>query len=244
MSEKELKNINSKLIDVLSEDKGYFGRINTWEQRLTKYEFIGYKLDTDFLTILDKMSPEQKKNLVKIINYFDIHAGSLKRMLVEDKKESLYDFYSEWAWSHFMTVVMFGMLEVAVKITDCVVWNNKKKRYINKHKSIKSFLETYLPQNIRNDLVKKYKTEDDITLNSFSEVVEHLWIEIRSGFIHDAGINYKGLEWTTFEGVGTKEDPITIGEDVPMQELMKITWLAILRSYGYQGSLELPKYKN
>ena len=69
MSEKELRNINRKLIDVLSEDKGFFGRIDTWGQRLTKYEFIGYKFDTDFLTTLNKMSPGQRKNLVKIIIY-------------------------------------------------------------------------------------------------------------------------------------------------------------------------------
>jgi hypothetical protein len=43
--------------------------------------------------------------------------------------------------------------------------------------------------------------------------------------------------------MGTKEDPFKIHEDVPMQEFMRITWLAILKSYGYQGSLNLPKYK-
>lgn len=243
MSTGELEKLNTKLIDVLSEDKGYFGRINTLGQRPTEYEYIGYELDTDFLPTLKNMSTEQRKNLVKIINYFDIHASSLNRMFVGYKDKTLQDFYSELAWSHFMTVVMFGMLEVAVKITPCVVWSNKTKGYIKKRESIESFLKTYLPKDIRDNLYKKYKTEKGITLNSFSEVIEHLWFEIRSGFIHDAGIYYKGLEWETLEGIGTKEDPIRVGEDVPMQELMKIAWLAILKSYGYNGSLNLPKYE-
>ena len=243
MTEKELKKLNDKVIDILSKDKGYFGRIDTLGQRPEKYEYIGYELDTDFSSTLKTMSSKQKENLIKIINYFDIHAGSLRRMLTIDKKELLHDFYSELAWSHFMTVVMFGVLEVGVKITPCVIWTNEKKKYIKKYESIKFFLETYLPQSTIDDLVKKYKTESGTTLNSFSEVVEHLWLEIRSGFIHDAGIHHKGLEWTIFEGMGTKEDPFKIHEDVPMQEFMRITWLAILKSYGYQGSLNLPKYK-
>lgn len=239
----DLIKINEKLSEILSEEKGYFGRVDTRGQRPTKYEYIGYELDTNFLPTLEKMSDDQIKNLVEIINYFDIHAGSLKRILVGDKKESLHDFYSEWAWSHFMTVVMFGMLEVAVRKTSCIVWKNKKKGFIDKYKSIESFLETYLPQDLRNDLTKRYKTEDDKTFSSFSEVILHLWEEIRSGFIHEAGIHYTGLEWSTLKGIGTKEDPITIARNVPMQEFMQITWLAILRSYGYEGSLELPKYK-
>ena len=238
-----MEKVCGKLVEVLSDEKGYFGRVDTWGQRPTKYEYIGYELDTDFLPTLETMSGGQIKNLVKIINYFDIHAGSLKRIMVGDTKESLHDFYSEWAWSHFMTVVMFGMLEVAVIVTPQVVWKDKSKGYINKYKSIEFFLKTYLPQDLKEDLTKRYKTEEGRALSSFSEVITHLWEEIRSGFIHEAGVHCTRLEWSSLRGIGTREDPITIDTSVPMQEFMQITWLAILRSYGYQGLLELSKYK-
>ena len=243
MSEDLLK-INLKLLEILSQEKGYFGRIDTFGQRPTKYEYIGYKLDTDFLPTLKKMSEGQKINLVKIINYFDIHASSLKKMLNSDKKESLYDVYSKWAWSHFMTVVMFGMLEVAVKITSCAEYKDKNKLYLKKYESIKKFLETFLSQKIRDDIASRYKTEEGTKLGSFSEVIKHLWDEIRSGFIHEAGVHSKGLEWYTFKGLGSKEDPLTIETDVPMEELMQITWQAILNSCGYTGLLCLSEYES
>jgi hypothetical protein len=145
-----------------------------------------------------------------------------------------------------MTVVMFGMLEVAVKnFPSCVVWKNQQKGYIDKYKSIEAFLVKFLPENTRDDVSKRYKTENNTILNSFTDVTRHLWEEIRSGFVHEAGVHYKGMEWTTLGGgTGTKEDPIKLETDVPMQELLQITWQAILNSFGYKGLLKLPRYKN
>lgn len=246
MDNKNLEKLKDKLLDILSPEKGYFGRIDTWGQRPNKYEFIGYELDTDILPTLENLTEKEIKCLVKIINYFEIHANPLKKMIVLKDKQSLYDFYSDWAWSHFMTVVMFGMLEVAVKNSpSCIVWKNQQKGYIDKYKSIEAFLINFLPENTRNDIAKRYKTENNTGLNSFNDVTRHLWEEIRSGFVHEAGINYKGMEWTTLSGgIGTKEDPIKIGTDVPMQDLLQMTWQAILNSFRYTGQLKLPKYKN
>jgi len=240
----EFDKINKKLSDILSQESGYFGRIDTWGQRPTKYEYVGYELDIDFMPTLQSLSEEERRSFVRIINYFEIHANPLKKMLNDNSKQTLYDFYSEWAWSHFMTVIMFGMLEVAVKSSpSCIVWQDQKKGKIKKSASIKLFLETFLSQDIRDDIAKRYKTEDNKKLNSFSKVIEHLWKEVRSGFIHEAGVHYIGMEWTTLSGIGSKEDPIKIAADVPMQELLQITWQAILNSYGYKGLLKLSKYK-
>lgn len=236
-----MEEINKKLIEILSKEKGYFGRVYTWGQRPTEYEYVGYELDTDFSPTLQSMSEDQRKNLSRIINYFEIHVNPLKKMLDGDTNETLYGLYSEWAWSHFMTVVMFGMLEFAVKQTSCAKYDHRN--YLQKYASIKSFMETYLSEDIRNDIAKRYKTETGNKLNSFKEVIKHLWDEIRSGFIHEAGIHSKGLEWGTLKGTGTQEDPITKETDVPIQELMQITWQAILNSYGYKGLLKLPNYK-
>lgn len=236
--------VHKWLIESLSQEKGYFGRVNTWGQRPNKYEYVGYELDGDFAPVLENMSVEKRKALMDIIFYFVIHADPLKKMLECSDEKISKGYPPEWAWSHFMTVVMFGMLEVAVKNTpSCIVWRNQKKGHIEKYKSIELFLETYLPQNIKAGIAKRYKTENNETLGSFSDVLKHLWEEIRSGFIHDAGIHFKGTEWTTFK-VEDEKNVIAFQSDVPMQELLQMTWQAILNSFGYQGLLKLPRYKD
>lgn len=144
-----------------------------------------------------------------------------------------------------MTVVMFGMLEVIVKVRPDV----KLDRYgnlPNKGDEIKKFLEKYLPQDIKTSIAERYRV--DAILNhtkpaNFGEVIDYLWEEIRCGFIHEASLESKGLEWHTVEGIGTKEQPIILRPDVPVQEWLQVTWQAILNSYGYTGLLELPRYK-
>ena len=98
MSE-ELIKINQKLIEILSPERGYFGCVFTWGQRPTAYEYIGYKLTEDFSSTLQNMSEEQKKNLVTIMNYFEMHAHPLRNLLDNRQEEQLYKFYSEVAWS-------------------------------------------------------------------------------------------------------------------------------------------------
>ncbi len=234
----DLVKINQRLIEILSPKRGYFGRVYTWGQRPTEYEYVGYELTEDFLPTLQGMSEDQRKNLAMIMSYFEIHAHPLKYLLDTNQKEQLYKLYSEIAWSHFMTVVMFGMLEIAVK-GKRGVWLDKK------FQKIKSFLENNLSKKLKESIAERYSVEEMFNykkeIKNFSDVIDHLWYQIRSGFIHDAGIESKGLEWGTLSGIGTKDDPITTKHDVPMEEWLQIIWQAILNSYGYKGLLQHPK---
>lgn len=177
--------------------------------------------------------------LVNAINYFEIHALPLKTLLNTESENGLYKFYSEITWSQFMIVIMFGMLEITAK-GKAGFWNKKQKK-------ITQFLEENLPESTKVDIAKRYKVEELFKYNKsilkFSDVIDHLWIRVRSGFIHDAGIETRGLEWGWLEGLGSKEDPLHIKSDVPVQELLQMAWQAILHSYGYNGELVLPKYK-
>jgi hypothetical protein len=237
----EITKINLKLIEVLSQEKGYFGRVDTWGQRPTKYEYIGYELTEDFLPTLEKMPDEQQRNLTMIIMHFELHAQPLKSILkAEEGEHTLYTFYSEIAWSQFMTVVMFGMLELAIK--------GKRNGWLEfKRQKIVKFMEDNLPTETKDDIAKRYKIKEVFKykkqIRTFSDVIDHLWYAVRSGFIHDGGIESRGMEWSSLKGFGSKDDPMTISHDVPMQELLQITWQAILNSFGYKGELKLPKYK-
>ncbi len=242
----DLVEINQKLVEILSPERGYFGRIYTFGLRPTAYEYIGYVLTKDFSLALQGMPEDQRKNLCTIMNYFEIHALPLKNLLIVGEKEQFYGLYYEIAWSHFMIVVMFGMIEAAVKIQKGAKLN-KYGGLDNKVIQIKDFLENNLEKKVKENIAKRYCVDEIFNhkeeIKSFSDVIDHLWVQIRSGFIHDAGIESKGLEWHKIEGYGTKNNPLTLKSDVPVQELLQITWQAILKSCGYNGVLELPKHK-
>lgn len=232
-----VQKINQHLKDILGPDKGYFGRVSTWGQMLNEYEQIGFVPTEDFGPMLSSMTDEQQKNLVMIMTYFEIHAHPLKNLLNAEKSEQLYKLYSEIAWSHFATVVMFGMLEVAVK-------GQKGLWLERKGEKIKKFLDDNLPQKTKDDVVRRYSTEDifkHAKHQTFGEVIDHLWGNVRGGFVHDVGPESKGLEYHSLVGIGTKEEPISFKSDVPMPEWLQLTWQAILNSYGYTGKLEHPE---
>jgi len=109
------------------------------------------------------------------------------------------------------------------------------------------FMEDNLPTKTKDDIARRYKVEEvfkyEKEIKNFSDVIDHLWYEVRSGFIHDCGIESRGMEWANLKGIGSKDNPITFSSDVSMQELLQITWQAILNYYGYKGLLVLPKYK-
>ena len=232
-----IEKINGHLKKILGPENGYFGRVSTWGQTANEYEPIGFVPTEDFEPMLSSMTDEQRKNLVMITTYFEIHAHPLKNLLNAEKSEQLYKLYSEIAWSHFATVVMFGMLEVAVK-GQRGLWLQKKGE------KIKKFLENNLPKETKDDVVRRYSTEDifkHTKHQTFGEVIDHLWKNVRGGFVHDVGLESKGLEYNSLVGIGTKEEPIRIKQDVPMPEWLQLTWQAILNSYGYKGKLEHPK---
>jgi hypothetical protein len=242
MSE-NVQKINQHLKEILGPQNGYFGRVSTWGQGASEYESIGFVLTEDFEPVLSSMTNDQRKNLFMIMTYFEIHIHPLKNLLNAEKSGTLYKFYSEIAWSHFAMVVMFGMLEVATK-------GQKGLWLKNKGKNIKKFLENNLSQEIKDDIVKRYSIEEIFERakpKTFGEVVDHLWEQVRGGFVHDVGIESKGLEYNSFVGVGSKEEPLRIKQDVPMPEWLQLAWQAILNSYGYKGKLEhskLDKDKN
>jgi hypothetical protein len=235
-----LNTINKKLIEILSREKGYLGRYETFELKPNKYEFIGYELSESFVPILNNLEKKDVKKFTRMLTYFELHASPLKRVFNEQDSNSLDNFYSKVAWSHFITLIMFGLLEFAVKDTPWAI-NKKNSVYLDKIKSIKNFLDGNLSEEVKSGITRRYRTLDYIRFKTFDEVITHMWGEIRSGFVHDIGIEYKDSQWESFSGSGTKEDPFVYTQDVPMQEFLQITWQAILNSFGYTGTIRHPK---
>lgn len=235
-TEDDTDEVFQRLKETLGSEKGYFGRVYTYGQRPTKFEYIGYMLEDDFLEILKNMDKDQQTNLKDILNYFEAHSAQLKKILLNTQDDIVDEFFSEIAWSHFMMVIMFGMLEIAVKGKRGIGLNEKGKKITN-------FLEKNLTEEYKKNITKRYIGSDEKTFNKFCDVIDDLWSKIRSGFIHDGlTINKIPLEWTITKGEGTKNNPITFQQVVPMQELLQMTWQSVLHSYGYKGELKLPNF--
>ncbi len=240
-----LVSVNAKLASLLGEEAGLLGKIYSWGYGTNeKYINVGVELSDDFYPILEAMDINQYSNFFKIVTYFEIHASPLSKFFIMDEDDFLDKFNSKIAWSHFMTLILFGMTEIACKrvYPDEISGKGDLK---DKGKNIKKFLNEYLDEELKLDIAKRYKVDDKfsegISIKKFDDVVDHLWSNIRCGFVHDATIESNSLESYSMSGLGSKDDPIKLATDVAVHEWVKIIWQAILKSHGYMGTLEYCK---
>lgn len=233
--------LDVKIKDVFSVSNGYFGRVNTYGQTKNEFEFLGLYCKTSYLPWLESLNNEQRRELLRITSYFEIHMRPLKKLLYIDEKDYIDRFSSEMAWSHFATTIFFGILEVAIKLRDKNMAIDDYLRY--KLKNILAFLNQNLSQQEKDSVVSryKYKSRDNTKHNgTFNAVVKDMWDEVRSGFTHDAGFERAGLENAFFVDAGVKKDGIpvlTISEDVSIQDWLQITWQSIFNAYGFGDDL-------
>lgn len=243
----DLERIYPTLLNILSIQNGYFGRVPTMGQRPEPYSYIGFKLSESFKSSLQQMSEKQLKSLTSIMTFFEIHMHPLKNLLIaSDNEHLLHQFSAMTAWSHFSTIVMFGMLEIAVK-NECMAELNQHGGVKYKGKEIYEFLEHNLSSEMKKGVTDRYAnkgTRLEKRSESFKAIVDHLWEEIRSGFVHEGSIHSIGLEYTELNNAtGSLHDPTEITSNVPMQEWLQLTWQAILNSFGYKGQLLHPNIK-
>ncbi len=243
--QKNRQQTHQKLIEILGQENGYFGRVFNWGEEIRPYSNIGFEFTEDFDSTLCIMTDKEHDSLKRIMTYFELHMRPLKNMLSSsDYEHRINRFSTEIAWSHFSTVIMFGMLEIAVKggpRAGLDGYGNLK----DKGRCLRDFLDQNLPEETKRDITSRYSNRGT-SLNersqSFITILDHLWREIRSGFIHEGSIHSIGLENIEFShSAGTREDPIKITSNVPMYEWLQMTWQAILNSYGYTGKLVHPR---
>lgn len=233
----EAETLNNKLKEVFAKSNGYFGRVYTWGQTETKYVSIGCAPDVDTLGFIQQLNEQEKKNLTRLLTYFEMHGKALKYMLGAETDNQLDNWFIETSWSHFATVIMFGLLEAAIKTVE------KKgaldDKLYDKGNEIKNFLEKYISQEQKISIVEHYKSANVIPtkLSNFSEVIDDMWNEHRSGFIHSVGVHAVPLEPHSVSGIGTKESPLSFPRQVAMYEWLILAWQAILNAYGYKGKL-------
>lgn len=229
--------IQKKIEELFDSSQGLFGRVDSWGQTQAKFVRIGCVFDTDLILFLNKLSELQQRSLTRMLTYFEGHMKPLKRML-DTHSESLLDrWFTETAWSHFSVVIMFGLLEAAVKTIE--LKSDFDTKLYDKGNEIKKFLVKHISLEQQTEVVKNYKSKDPAPakFNNFSEVIDDMWNEYRSGFIHSVRVHAVPLESYSISGIGTKKDPLSFPRQVAMYEWLILTWQAILNAYGYKGKL-------
>jgi hypothetical protein len=235
--------INDKLNEIFAVSNGYFGTVDTWGLQAAKYVNIGCVPSLETLDCVKALNVKQLNDLMRMIVYFEMHMKPLKSMIDVQSENTLDKWHKQTAWSHFATVIMFGLIEVAVKTIEL---NKDIDEYLNeKGKNIYSFLNKYISEEQQADIVQRYKSKNTIfnrpNVTNFKGVVADLWDEFRSGFVHSAGVHSVPLEPTSITNGGqTKEgyQIMALHTEVPMYEWLIIAWQAILNSYGYKGKLK------
>lgn len=226
--------LKERFIDIFSPSSHLFGRVRTHGRSENKFEWNGCAVDKYTFDFVDRLSPAERKDLAKILTYFEIHMRPLRLLLEED------EILNEIAWSHFATLIMFGMLEVAVKVRQEGISSDSKLE--NKGRKIRDFLELHLPDSTKQALTQRYKTniirDKSVRKGNFKEVTQHLWEEVRSEFTHSAGIHWLGFEFGGLEQSNEKGGTvITFWQDVPIQEWLILTWQAIFHSFSSEKEL-------
>ncbi|QQS22736.1 hypothetical protein IPM19_03850 [bacterium] len=161
----------------------------------------------------------------------------LKSILESHTEMSLDRFYAETAWSHFAIVIMFGLLEVAVKVGKGIAIEDFLG---DKGREIKAFFVKYLDVERQTKIAEDYKPIDDTRkLTTFEDVVQDMWDEYRSGFVHSVGVHSVPHEPVSFGDGGEKDGipVIAISKEVPVFTWLIITWQAIFKSLGFKGNL-------
>jgi hypothetical protein len=64
-----------------------------------------------------------------------------------------------------------------------------------------------------------------------------LWGEVRSGFIHDVGIESIYNESTVFSIDKKRPDIILVHRNLSMSHFLYFSWKAIFRDLGYKGNI-------
>lgn len=239
----EVRNsIHHTLLRVIDPKSGLFGRGKAYGKNSQAYTNVGFELSTDFEPTLGVMSDAKIDALYKILVYFEAHMHPLQNLLrASDSEDARHQHLAKTAWSHFSTVIMFGILEIAVK-TNGETPPKPNVELREKGKKISDFLRNNLPPNIKDGVKARYSDEGPLPngrFKSFEDIIDHLWKVIRGGFVHDDALRSIGVEYIEFSNaVGTLKDPIEITSNVPMQEWLQLTWQAILNSYGYKGILK------
>lgn len=222
-----------------SKQGGLFGRVNTFGSSVNKWSYPGYIFTEDILEFLSGLSDEDYYVLCRIFGHFQRNAKAYKKII--STPDDLFDeLWSEIAWSNSFLLVLFGIVEIATKRSNSISIDG---RLTHKGPKMKEFLELNLTEEEIHSIINDYKLanhkQKSKGVSNFEEFFYDLWGEVRSGFIHDIGLSYRRNEGTLFKNGEVNGKPvIELGTDLPIREIGKYFWNAILRSFDYEGELD------
>lgn len=244
-TEEEIQKRASMIESAFSKEGGLFGKVNTFGMRDEEYSYVGYMFTEDIETFLKGLSDEDYYVFGRIFGHFERNGKAYKK-IISTPDEPLDKLWSEIAWSNSFLLVMFGILEIATKRLNSISLDG---RLNSKGEKMKEFLKNYLTKEEKDKIVCDYKlahhNQQNQGVSNFDEFFKDIWGEVRSGFIHDIGLSHKRNEGTSFNSKEVDGKPvIELGTDLPIREIGKYFWNAILRSFDYEGELDYERVKD
>jgi len=206
------------------------------------------------------MSFLERESFSKLLAFFCFHMKPLSRLNIKD--DTINDFFGPMVWSNFSLVVMMSVLEkytkgrykrkeflellienIPINSEEQLIMLSAEQRKTNPPPSVLRFSELFsknLEEKEIDRIIKNYMAEKqssgEIKISSIEEVFKHLWEEVRSGFIHNVGLESIYNESTIFK-LSKKPGVITVSDNLSMSNFLFLSWKAIFRHLGYAGEM-------
>lgn len=225
---------------------------------------IGWRInfiEEDLKKFITNLSREDRVFLSKLVSFYNIHTSPLYKLL-EEEKGTLGSYLGERAWSIFSLITIMSILD---KYTKRGLFPKGTKEFLLKNIPIKSDVELKdlwdkykqkepdMPTRMAN-LLQKNLSEAEIAriiidyrasdirggkrpLPTIKKICEDLWGEVRSGFVHETGLNVINNESTMFN-IKENSNVIEVFSNLSMSNILFLCWKAILKDMGYTGKMD------
>jgi hypothetical protein len=108
-------------------------------------------------------------------------------------------------------------------------------------KRLFKFYMDYLTDEEKKDLINSYaairRYENKLKIDSLKNVIDDIYIKVRSDFLHKAGLETMDNESTIFTLKDPKKPLFLVHRNFSACEFVVLTWEGIFRYFGYAGKM-------
>ena len=209
---------------------------------------------------------EKRKKLIRILGVFRLHMEPIWVLIRKEEKNENRGSFSGEVWAKVAISIMTSLIDFLTKDTEVPrksfvdflaenfiirIKNQEDIKILsNEHsqqyppsiiKRLVEFYSMYLDAKDQEEIVNKYATErrleGKIKIKNLKDVVQDIYNNIRSGFLHGTGLESMYTESEFF----TSEDgykTLTYHQTISVSQFLYLSWKAIFRYFGFTGEID------
>lgn len=214
---------------------------------------------------LSDLPNEKSKKLIRVLGVFRIHMEPIWVLIRKEEKNENRDSFSGEVWAKVAISIMTSLIDFLTKDTEVPrksfvdflvenflrIKNPQKdiKVLSDEHsrqyppsiiKRIYEFYSAHLDDKDKEEMINKYTTERrlerKIRSRDLKDVIQDIYNNIRSGFLHGTGLENMYVESEFF----TSEDgykTLTYHQTISASHFLYLSWKAIFRYFGFTGEI-------